>query len=210
VDSYNFQWERGHSQFHQLHRFVGSILYEIPVGPGKKADFGPVGNAIVGGWQLGSIVTFSTGTPIGGGNCPDLNSNSQGNRGDATGISPFPDNPTAQEYYTRHSSGRGPAAKTCDVPVFIDGVQYNELRWREGNINRNMYLRPGLIGWDFSAKKYFNLAERIRLQLRYESFNFPNHPNWNAPSTGRTSANYGVITSARTMRTNQLALKLTW
>ena len=45
------------------------------------------------------------------------------------------------------------------------------------------------------------------MEFRYESFNFANHPNWNFPDTGVSSATYGRITAARTMRTNQFALK---
>lgn len=64
-----------------------------------------------------------------------------------------------------------------------------------------------MFGWDFSALKRFRLGERSNLEFRFESFNFPNHPNWNNPDTNLTSAQYGQINSARPMRTNQFALK---
>ena len=45
------------------------------------------------------------------------------------------------------------------------------------------------------------------LDFRFESFNFANKPQWNNPDTGVNSLNYGFISSARSMRTNQFALK---
>jgi len=203
VSSYELSQERGLSQFNADHRFTASILYDLPF----KFDNRAV-EAIAGGWQVTSIFTFATGSPFNGGGCGDTNSNAQGNRGDATGVSLFVDNPTPQEYYTRDpSDGRGPAGITCDVPVVINGQTYNELSARQGNVARNVYIGPGFANWDFGMNKNFRITERYNLQFRFESFNFSNHPNWNRPNTGITSLNYGVITSARSMRTSQLALK---
>ncbi|MCP5111278.1 MAG: hypothetical protein GY953_10625, partial [bacterium] len=105
ASSYDFSRERGLSQFHTAHRLTASLLYDIPLRFQNKAL-----EAALGGWQTGSILTFSTGTPFNPGNCGDLNGNFQGNRGDFSGISPYPDNPTADEYYVRDSDGRGGAA----------------------------------------------------------------------------------------------------
>ena len=203
ASSYDLTAERGLSQFHTAHRATISALYDLPL------EFqNNVLETIAGGWQLGSILTFSGGQPFNPGNCGDLNGNRQGNRGDATGVSPFVDNPTPQEFFRRDpSDGRGPAAMTCDVPVTINGDLYNELSARQGNVGRNYLIGPGFANWDFSVNKNFRVSERANLQFRFESFNFTNHPQWNRPNTGATSLNYGVITSARAMRTKQFALK---
>ena len=127
---------------------------------------------------------MSTGQPWNGGTCGDLNGNFQGNRGDATGTSLFLDNPTPQEYFARDSSGRGSAGITCSVP---DAQGSNELTYRQGNIARNKWISPSIFGWDFSLLKNFAVTERLRVQFRFESFNFPNHPNLGRPNTGLTS-----------------------
>lgn len=206
ANNYNFTSERGVSQFHQLHRAVGSVLYELPFGKGRK-DLGGFGNAVLGDWSMGSIVTLATGSPFGGGGCGDLAGITQGSRGDATGISPYLDNPTPQEYFRRAPSGRGAASITCTT---LDSRGFNELTYREGNVARNPYVGPGLIGWDFSAMKRFRFGERANLEFRFESFNFPNHPNLGNPDTNVTSLQYGTINGARDMRTNQFGLKFAW
>ncbi|MFN3325508.1 MAG: TonB-dependent receptor domain-containing protein [Bryobacteraceae bacterium] len=206
ANNYDFTRERGLSQFHQLHRFTASVLYEFPIGRGKK-DLGKAVNAILGDWSIGSIFTKSTGTPFNGGNCGDLAGITQGSRGDATGVSPFIDKPTPQEFFRRDPSGRGSAAITCNVP---DARGVNQLVYREGNISRNVYIGPSIFGWDLSLLRRFNIGERSNLEFRFESFNFPNHPNWGWPNTNLASPQYGQISGAREMRTNQFALKFAW
>jgi hypothetical protein len=200
ASSYALEAERGLAQFHVSNRLTASILYEIPLRFESR-----LAEALGGGWQLGSIITVSSGTPFNGGNCGDLDSNEQGNRGDATGISPYLDNPTNLQYFRRAESGRGAAAISCSVP---DSTGANALTYRQGNIARDMYVGPGVANWDFSLSKNFRVSERFGVEFRFESFNFANHPQWNNPDTGTNSLNYGFINSARSMRTNQFALKL--
>jgi hypothetical protein len=200
ANNYDFKAERGLSQFHTKQRLTASILYEIPVRFQHRAA-----QTVAGGWQVGSILTLSDGTPFGGGNCGDINSTGEGSRGDATGLSLFPEKKTAEQFFARNpTTGRGPAGITCDVR---DARGINALTYREGNVNRNPYIGPGVINWDFSLQKSFRVTERSEVEFRFESFNFANHPNWNFPDTGVTSLTYGRVTSARAMRTNQFALK---
>jgi len=127
----------------------------------------------------------------------------QNNRGDAIG-DPHTSNPTAQEFWKKGSDGRS-ATIAYNVP---DAQGFNELTYRDGNRGRNTLQRPGFNNWDSSLMKDFALSEKHRLQFRFESFNFANHANWNNPNSNPRSRNFGVITSAREMRTNQFALKL--
>ncbi len=200
ANNFDFSLERGLSQFHAKQRFTASILYELPIRFEHRAV-----QAAIGGWQVGSILTLSAGSPYNGGNCGDINATGEGSRGDATGLSLFPDKKTTEQFFTRNpATGRGPAGITCDVR---DSRGINALTYREGNVNRNPYIGPGVINWDFSLTKSFRITERSQLEFRFESFNFANHPNWDFPDTGVTSLTYGRVTSARVMRTNQFALK---
>ena len=77
-----------------------------------------------------------------------------------------------------------------------------------GNVGRNTVTLPGLVQWDFSVHKQFQVRESQALQFRFEAFNFPNHPNWGKPDITKSSPAFGKIRSTRTnMREIQVALK---
>ncbi|MGH9163389.1 MAG: TonB-dependent receptor domain-containing protein, partial [Vicinamibacteraceae bacterium] len=56
-------WDKGHSTYDVPHRFVASWVYELPIGRDRAwlADLHPVVDAIIGGWQVNGIATFSQG-----------------------------------------------------------------------------------------------------------------------------------------------------
>jgi len=88
-----------------------------------------------------------------------------------------------------------------------------------GNAGRNILRGPGLNNWDVSLFKNISIRERVRLQMRLESFNAFNHTQWQGPNhfcAGATPADsctssspqFGQITSANPGRINQVGLKL--
>lgn len=61
---------------------------------------------------------------------------------------------------------------------------------------------------DTALTRNFALSERLNMQLRLESFNTLNHPNFNNPSsTTLNSSSFGKITSAQSPRIFQGAVK---
>jgi hypothetical protein len=84
-------------------------------------------------------------------------------------------------------------------------------------------IGPGIVDWDASALKNFDLTEQRRVQFRFEIFNLLNHPNFADPtltlaSNQLTSAGlpipgsggFGVINATRSgidMRELQFSLK---
>lgn len=182
------------SGFNTAHRFVTSLLFELPFGKGKKMlhRAGPL-NTIAGGWQLGSIVTLQTGFPINIVAGKDQsNSGHQFDRVDATG------QPTAL-----------PRGSQDPQRFFNTGAYVLQAFGLYGNSGRNTLIGPGVINWDFSSIKKINLWERVGLEFRFEAFNTPNHPNWGMPNPTFTSASFGRVTSTSTsMRDLQFGLKL--
>jgi hypothetical protein len=182
-------------------RFVTSALYELPFGRGKRfASGGGFLNQIIGGWQLGSIVTWQSGLAIntqasvdtpGTGGYGEIRLNS-------TGISP--NLPADQQSTTRF----------FNVGAFILPAPGTF-----GNMARNALQGPSLFTWDASMLKQFPVHEGQNLEFRFELFNAANHPNWGTPNTSWSSTNpttpgaaFTSITSTNnSMRQMQFALK---
>jgi hypothetical protein len=207
-NSYCVSCERGRSSFDTHHRLVTSVLYDLPVGKGKALGIAnPIANAIVGGWQMGGILTLQSGMPgyltIGG---VDNASTAEGgyDRPNATGISPYLDNPTPSRYW--------------NLDAFVEAPP-----GQFGNAGRNAIVGPGIVAFDAEVHKQFHIprTERHTLQFRFEAFNVLNHPNWGMPSLNVLSGaarsglastaahqNFGVVSSTSTaMRQVQLGLK---
>jgi hypothetical protein len=181
--------DRGLSQFDMRKRFVTSMIYEVP-GPfrGKNA----FGNKVLGGWQISAILTLADGTAYGAGSIGDRQQVGGSSMANATLVSPFPSNPTANNFWNIG------AFNTTDPSLLFNF----------GNVGRNVLRTPGVIGLDSSVSKRFRIIEGHSLEFRWEAFNLPNHPNWNAPSNDVTNAAaFGVVTSARQARDMQFGLK---
>jgi hypothetical protein len=190
-NSYCRSCEYALSSFHVGHRYTGSILYDIPVGKGRglNVDNGVL-NAIVGGWQVGSIIAVQTGFPYTITTGIDQSNTGAGfDRPQATGQDP-------------KLSSRAPA-RWFNTDAFV-----RQTFGTFGNVGRNTMIGPSIFQWDFSSLKNFNFTEQHYLQFRFEAFNAANHPNWSNPNSNRNSAAFGTIAGTRgNMRQLQLALK---
>jgi hypothetical protein len=186
---------RGLSAFNPAARFVTSLVYEMPFGSGKRfgSNLGFM-TKVISGWELSSIVTFTSGLPTSAGGIGDslnLNSNN-GNQPNATGITPFLSNPTQYKFWNIAAFD---ATCTC-------------LSYQYGNAGRNVLRAPGTENWDASVARNFQIHESHMLQFRFEAFNAGNIVNWMTPSAAvQTPATFGVVTTAQTMRQLQAALK---
>jgi len=59
-----FNYDEGYNNFDVRHTFNLSALYDLPFGKGKKYDFGGAGNAILGNWEIGTIINGRSGLPL--------------------------------------------------------------------------------------------------------------------------------------------------
>ncbi|HEX6736883.1 MAG TPA: carboxypeptidase regulatory-like domain-containing protein, partial [Vicinamibacteria bacterium] len=50
------------------HRVTASVIWQVPVGKGRRFDLGSLGNAILGGWSWQGIYNWQSGRPIAFGN----------------------------------------------------------------------------------------------------------------------------------------------
>jgi hypothetical protein len=191
-DSFCLQCEWGLSIFDVRHRFVSSILYELPFGEGKRHLTDGIGGAILGGWQVSTIISISSGFPRNVTVGTDRSNTGGGqDRPNATGqeVELPRGERTVQRWFNTNAYVMQPAGT-----------------W--GNVGRNTVTGPGITNVDTSIIRNFRIRSNKTLQFRLEAFNAINHPIWNDPTTVLTNPNYGAITSTRKpMRELQLGLK---
>ena len=61
---FNLKTEKALSYQDTPHAVVLSYLYELPAGPGKKYLSHGVGSKVLGGWQVGGVHRYQTGSPV--------------------------------------------------------------------------------------------------------------------------------------------------
>jgi Carboxypeptidase regulatory-like domain len=194
----------GPSTFNVPQRFVTSILYTLPFGRGQQfLNHGGIVDRIVGGWQVSTIATVSSGLPVETTSWDSAGTNfaPPSARLNCTGISPYLSDPTHDFYW--------------NIAAFS-----NPLVGTYGNCGRNNLIGPHRINFDFSTIKDFHITERQALQFRMEMFNAPNHVELGSPNAnwGNTSPapaapaasfaqDHALANGNNTMRQIQFALK---
>ncbi len=63
-DINNYEADRGYNNFDVRHTFNLSAVYDLPIGKGRRFDWGSAGNAIFGSWEIGTIMNMRSGLPI--------------------------------------------------------------------------------------------------------------------------------------------------
>ena len=204
MDPQNPRADWGRSNFDIADRISGTFSYQVPVGRGKTffSDAHGLADALVGGWQVNTIVTAQTGYPF----TPLVGFNQSGN-GDSRPADRVSLNPNFSGPIILGKPGQwfNPAAFLLPPAGFY------------GNAGRDILEGPGLVQVDASVFKSFRLREAMSLQFRTEAFNLFNHANFGLPlintfvTSGAYSPTVGLINYTSTSsRQIQLGLKLIW
>ena len=187
-DPNNRSPERGRGDFDIQQRAVASVLYAIP------APFGGVAGTVLGGWELGSIITMQEGRPfhVDAGRDRSL-TGVRHDRSQIVGNPSLPSNRTRGEkileWFNKDAFALAPVGSF-------------------GNSGRNNLQGPGLFNLDVTLRKRISIAEGHSLDLRVDFFNVPNHPNFGLPRRGSaTDRRLGRITGAGSGRIGQVSLK---
>jgi len=72
---------------------------------------------------------------------------------------------------------------------------------------RNALRNPANWEANLSVHRTFPVAERQRLEFRWEAFNVFNHPNLDAANNNPTQGSFGLVTSKTGNRTMQVILQ---
>jgi Carboxypeptidase regulatory-like domain len=210
---------RGPCDFDLRQNFVLNYLWDIP-GP-KAGAASWLGN----GWEVGGIVTVSTGvpfTPIMSGDPLGQNSSDPIDFVDRVpNCNPYTGKVNAYLNLACFSVPIKPANLNIQCTPFPSGPA-NSCMNLFGDVGRNELVGPGLTDFDFSVFKNNHIpkiSETFNLQLRFEFFNIFNHPNFQAPidnevlftGAGASVNGAGAIDSLTTSaRQIQLGAKIIW
>lgn len=61
---YSFEEEFGNNTFDIRHSANLTVLYELPIGKGKRYELGGIADTFLGGWQIGGVYNGRSGTPL--------------------------------------------------------------------------------------------------------------------------------------------------
>jgi hypothetical protein len=200
---HNLSEERGPVSFDVKLLNVASVVYQLPFGRGRQfgSSMNPVFDAAFGGWELNSIITANTGTPLDVSYSPSTANDVTGLTNDYRGEAILRPNISGSSI----SQSKGQmvnnyfAGYTFTTPPAGDPF---------GNEGRDAFRAPGLGQWDLAVNKSFRIREGVNLQFRSEFFNVTNHTNFGIPNTISTNAAFGTIRTTYPPRQIQFALKL--
>ena len=159
--------------------YVQSYVYPLPFGQGRKwLTSGPAA-WLAGGWQLSGILTIMSGTPM----------------------------TITADGSSLNTAGEPQTANQVAPVEILHGINvgnpwFTTTSFRQptapltfGNTGRNIMDGPGFFALNLSLFKDIKIRERTTLELRGETFNFTNTPEFANPNPSVTSPNFGYVTS---------------
>ena len=179
-DSRNLKGERGRSDFDIGHTFAANFLWAPKLSR----------NIFLRDWQLAGTSTIYTGPPFTPKVANFNYTNGEASRPDRI-ASGMLDNPTIDQWFDRTA-----------FPVVPVGS------YRFGTSGRNILDGPGTMNINLAVSRRIIFGESKALQFRVESFNTPNHPNFNLPENRVDILSGGTITRAKANRSMQLGMRL--
>jgi hypothetical protein len=129
--------------------------------------------ALVGGWEIGTILQVASGIPfnaiLGGDPTNQQTSN----------VEDLPNGVVGSECHNKVNSGQPLNYLKLQCFAFPTPGLY-------GNIGRNALTGPGLLSMDSSINKTTYITEGLSVQFRLEAFNVLNHTNFAPPIDNQT------------------------
>ena len=192
------------SQINLNQSFTGSVLYNLPLGRGKKFgnSWNSAANTFLGNWQLTLIEHISSGFPV-----PLIDSNNESGVFFNTGGDDFDYNrPNRVTGCNPYSANHG-QHQFINASCFV-APPAGEL----GNASRVPVTGPDFVNSDFSVIKDFAVPwHEAGLNFRAEFFNLFNHPEFGMPINDINAPGFGAVNSTvNNPRLVQLALKLSF
>ena len=170
-----------------------STTYDLPVGRDHRFASSGLGNALLGGWRLNTILSLQSGMPVTVTQATNYNSFA-GFTIQRPNLIANPSLPSSQRT----------TAKFFNTGAFATAPQFTL-----GNASRNPVRGPAYRNLDLSLVKHTKFGDRTDLELRAELFNVTNTPAFSQPDGSFGSPAFGSITSTTTdPRVAQIALRM--
>ena len=223
TDSFNRHQDYGNVAATRRHRWLTTVVYELPVGRGRKFGTGMnrVADAVVGGWQVSNILLLQSGPfltaffPAG-----TIDSSGTGSGTYVGGANQRPDRiadanqgaRTRDHWFNQNAfacpGSNDPASiSTCDVGVGSLPIG------RFGTEAVGDLRGPGTLNLSTGISRPFRIRESLRLRAEGTFTNVLNHTNLADPTLDLTSGSFGKVTQSRGSdfggnRTGQVALRV--
>jgi hypothetical protein len=200
----------GTSDYDVKQVLVLNSVYAIPFHSSYRAL-----NEALGGWQLTQAYQFQSGPPL-----------SVTTGSDIAGVGPG-----SGPQFLNVTPGANLKASGSFSKTGTDGKLWFNIKNPDGSLifttptpgtfttqhNRNIIRGPGQAYFNASIQKHFAIYQEQTLTFRFDAFNFPNHPNWNAPDTNfsgeslqtnsYSNATFGTVTQKNGQRSMQASLR---
>jgi Carboxypeptidase regulatory-like domain len=217
--------EYARADYDQTHVFNLNTIYDLPFGAGRKFFNGAnrAVDRVIGGWQLTTIVRVGTGSPLSIID-PRGTLNRAGRSARQTAFSNLTKDQIKNLVGIRKLSGgvffidpavininsdgttggqrTGRASEGFGTTAFAGQSFFNVAPGLTGNLERAVFNGPIIANVDFSVLKTIRFTERIRFQLRAETFNVFNRANFGFNATEQFGAfNINSTNFGRVVRT---------
>ena len=205
---YNLKAERSVSQQDIRHNFVANYGLDLPFGHGQMylSHINGFANSVVGGWRVNGITTLRSGVPIALTANPNTLAQVFGGGTPPFGIGDGIIRPNYTPGCKKTVSGDRLARQTqwFNTSCFTQPGAFSY--GTESRVDSGLRA-AGVINFDFSANKSFDIAEKIKLKFSAEIFDLFNHPQFAEPGVG-LGPSFGVVNHQSSIpRTVQLALR---
>jgi len=166
------------------HRLTAAGAWDLPIGKGRAflTNAPRLLDAVVGGWRVSSMMSWRSGGLL---------------YFDTMlwdGTDPRISDPGPQGWFNTAAFQKQPNYVKRSNPWDFAGL-----------------TGPGWFNMDSALMKEFKITDRVRFQLKLDSFNVINNINWNDPSTVVTDSSFGKLTNQRDYtfgRRTQLGMRL--
>lgn len=193
----------GTSDFDRTHALQGSVIYDLPFGPGRRylRETNGFVSRLVGGFTLSTNFVYQSGLPF----TIFAGSNTYSNRNSSLV------NYSGGSFSPRYTVD--PATGNMFLFTAEERAQFSIPAPGEiGNTPRNSFRLPPRFNMDLALIKRIGITERVNIELRAEASNVTNTPYFGFPNSGVTLTSGSTFTRNTTTESGariiQMGIKL--